>query len=432
MYYETNTQHAKRPVSVETGTDSSESVGLSLAFSADEAAQLAEKMLFYAWLYRTSYSFNLPPKYVTLDPADVITVETPLADLTLRLTQVDYGANNAVACRGVLESADAFVSTAGGATGVAGSSEIEVQLPIKAYVLDLPKIVNSDDSDFYVYFYFAVESGASSMLYYSPDRINWTLFGAGSKAPTNGKAVNLLGDCVSPWTWDDINTLQVKLLNGTLSSATEDEVLNGANAAVLGDEIIQFKTATLIATDTYELSGLLRGRRGTEGSTDSHLAGDRFVLLETDNGLYRTTMSQTRIGETSYFKSLRAGGNWDDAIEQSFVYNAEAFRCFAPVDITGVRDSSEDLTLTWVRRARWNAEWMSGTDIPLGEETEAYEVDIMNGATIVRTLTATTASTSYTATDQIADFGSTQAAVTVRVYQLNAIVGRGHAGEAII
>jgi hypothetical protein len=58
-------------------------------------------------------------------------------------------------------------------------------------------------------------------------------------------------------------------------------VLNGANLAVLGSEVIQFKSATLVATNTYALTGLLRGRRGTEWAIGTHAAGDRFVLAST-------------------------------------------------------------------------------------------------------------------------------------------------------
>jgi hypothetical protein len=36
------------------------------------------------------------------------------------------------------------------------------------------------------------------------------------------------------------------------------------NAAVLGDEILYFRDATLESDGTYTLRGLLRGRRGSE------------------------------------------------------------------------------------------------------------------------------------------------------------------------
>ena len=57
---------------------------------------------------------------------------------------------------------------------------------------------------------------------------------------------------------------------------------NGANAALLGEEIIQFQTAILVGAGLYTLSNLLRGRRATEGATSSHAVGENFVLLYCD------------------------------------------------------------------------------------------------------------------------------------------------------
>ena len=77
---------------------------------------------------------------------------------------------------------------------------------------------------------------------------------------------------------------------------------------------------------------------------------------------------------------------------------------------------------------------MNGTPfVAIGETTEAYEVDVMNGSTVVRTITGLTAPTcTYTAAQQTTDFGSPQAAVTVRVYQMSAAVGRGYPREATV
>jgi hypothetical protein len=56
----------------------------------------------------------------------------------------------------------------------------------------------------------------------------------------------------------------------------------------------------------------------------------------------------------------------------------------------------------------------------------------MNGTNVVRTIAATTPTANYSAAQQVADFGSAQSAVSVRVYQLSASVGRGWPGAAII
>jgi hypothetical protein len=61
----------------------------------------------------------------------------------------------------------------------------------------------------------------------------------------------------------------------------------------------------------------------------------------------------------------------------------------------------------------------------LGEASEAYELDILSGSSVVRTLSATAASTLYAASDETLDFGSAQSSFSVRLCQISAAVGRG-------
>lgn len=70
--------------------------------------------------------------------------------------------------------------------------------------------------------------------------------------------------------------------------------------------------------------------------------------------------------------------------------------------------------------------------MPLNEESERYEVDIMDGTAVVRTIVVTTPMAIYTAAQQVADFGSPQAAVSVRVLQLSAAIGRGTPAAATL
>ncbi len=63
--------------------------------------------------------------------------------------------------------------------------------------------------------------------------------------------------------------------------------------------------------------------------------------------------------------------------------------------------------------------------MPLGEDEERYEVDVLDGASVVRTLASSVPSVSYSATEQAADFGSPQPAYDIRVYQLSPAYGRG-------
>lgn len=66
--------------------------------------------------------------------------------------------------------------------------------------------------------------------------------------------------------------------------------------------------------------------------------------------------------------------------------------------------------------------------MPLAEELETYEVEILDGAAVKRVLSAATTSAVYTAAQQSADWGAPLApgdTVNIRIYQLSALVGRG-------
>jgi hypothetical protein len=200
---------------------------------------------------------------------------------------------------------------------------------------------------------------------------------------------------------------------------------------VLGNEIIQFKSATLTEPGKYILSGLLRGRLGTEWTVDAHSAGERFVLLNAN--VQKHIFANSMIGLARIYKGVTFNSALSSASAQTLTYTGAALKPYSPVHIAGARDGSSSLTISWIRRTRLSGAWQDGVDVPLNEENEAYEIEIMNGITVARTITGLTAAmASYTAPEQTSDFGSPQTSVSVRVYQLSAIVGRGYAGIAVI
>jgi hypothetical protein len=66
--------------------------------------------------------------------------------------------------------------------------------------------------------------------------------------------------------------------------------------------------------------------------------------------------------------------------------------------------------------------------VPLAEEAEAYQVEVMEGVVVKRTLSTSTTSVTYSGAQQMADRGALLSAgdtLDVRIYQLSALVGRG-------
>ena len=70
----------------------------------------------------------------------------------------------------------------------------------------------------------------------------------------------------------------------------------------------------------------------------------------------------------------------------------------------------------------------AGLEVPLAEELEAYEVEILDGAAVKRVLSTTTTSAVYTVAQQSVDWGGPLGpgdTLDIRMFQLSALVGRG-------
>jgi hypothetical protein len=117
--------------------------------------------------------------------------------------------------------------------------------------------------------------------------------------------------------------------------------------------------------------------------------------------------------------------------EATHAYTGVGLRPLSPVHVRGRRNGG-DLTISWIRRTRVDGDSWDGIEVPLGEEAEAYEVDILDGSVVKRTLASVVPTLTYSAAQQTADFGAPQANVAVRVYQLSPSRGRGAGRLAVV
>lgn len=230
--------------------------------------------------------------------------------------------------------------------------------------------------------------------------------------------------------WDRVNALRVQLHGGALASASELAVLGGANAAAVRQsdgtwEVLQFANAVLTADRTYALSQLLRGQAGSEWAMADLLpAGASFVLL--DEHVRSVARGLDGLGRPLQLRVVAGSRDHGDPSATSLAATPgpTALKPLAPVHVRGTR-SAAGVTMRWVRRTRLDGDSWDATDVPLAEAREAYEVEILSGSTVVRTLTADAATVLYPAAIELTDFGAPQTSLVMRVYQLSATVGRG-------
>ena len=196
--------------------------------------------------------------------------------------------------------------------------------------------------------------------------------------------------------------------------------------------MLQFQSAVLVAAATYELSLFLRGQAGTEAAMRSPLAaGARFVLI--DGAVTTVDMAPGEIGLAFTWRCGPASRDLGSPayVEATHAFTGQGLKPLSPVHVRGAR-SSGDLAISWIRRTRMGGDSWDAVEVPLAEESERYEIDILDGTTLKRTLATTTPAATYTAAQQTADFGAPQASIALRVYQLSSVFGRGTAQAATL
>ena len=73
---------------------------------------------------------------------------------------------------------------------------------------------------------------------------------------------------------DEISVLEVRIMGeGALQSVPMNAFLNGANAVLVGEKVLQFKDAVELSTQKYRLRGLLFRCYGKEDLITAYSAG---------------------------------------------------------------------------------------------------------------------------------------------------------------
>ncbi len=425
------TQTAQRQV-----TDAIDKIGVSapIVMSDAEGRRRAEQSLYATWVARNYLEFTLPPKYATIDASDVVTLTVGNVSHQVRVVSSQYGRAGIQKMKALTEDVSAydFYVEPGQATPnpVQGVLLSDTRLEL----LDLPLFPGEPDTIGNLRMGIAGtgEDWRGAVIYRSFDGgesggNSFSVIASGNSEAILGNVLSIIPSRQSN-TWDNESQIDLSIINGSLQSVNELALLNGANACLCGNEIIQFQTATLVSANKYRLSRLLRGRLGTEHQIDNHVAGERFIFL--DSAIIEQDMATSAFGLLRHYKPVSVGATLAATDELGFTYQGNKFKPYSPVHLTAQRDGSGNITVSWIRRTRLDGQWRDGIDVPLGEESERYEVDIIDGSDVVRTINSNTSTVIYQATDQVADFGTLQVSIDVRIYQVSAVIGRGTAAEA--
>jgi hypothetical protein len=388
----------------------------------------AEIWLQDLWAGRETADFALPPSRMMLTASDIAGVTINGRRRLIELQQVADAEDRAVVARSI----DPEVFNLPLPPASQGTADIPAAVgPVHALALDLPTLTATDPPVLARLAAFADPWPGPVAVWSSSDGMSYARAALAAAPCIVGETLDDLPAGPTAH-WHNVN-VRVQLYGGGLSSISDDALFSGGNAAAVQRadgawEVLQFAGAELVDDRTYLLSRFLRGQAGSEGAMAAPLsAGAPFVVL--DGNLVTVASGLGALERTLQLRVVAANRDHGDAtaLALSVTPQATALMPLAPVHVKAKR-AADGVTFSWIRRTRIDGDSWVG-EVPLGEDSEQYALDILAGGSVVRTLDARSPSALYAAADEIADFGGPQGALHVRVAQVSATVGRGFAAD---
>ena len=412
-----------------------ESIQLGLGLIATKAKEVADRMLFDSVSSAVKTTIKVGLQYAYIEPGDPVDVVN--AEGTTLTFRVEEKRDNLTIIELDLVFDDSGSLTSSSITdeGYENAGTVNQLSPSFWEAMDIPLLRDNDDSPGW---YGAVapnkavstDEWPGAVMVQSWDAVTFENKYTSGDACVMGSCTSTLGNFTGGTVYDEKNLLTVTVA-GTLSSSTRAAMAAdiSVNMALVGDEIIRFRLATLTGTsngeNTYTLASLLRGQRGTEHEIAYHGSGERFVLLDTN--IRNVSGTTAEIGVASTVKAVSLGLLLSSETAEAFTDTGIRLKPFAPVALRAIADGA-DIEITWHRRTRLNYRYGGalGGSFPLGETTESYTVTIYDGSVLIRTASVSTPSYTYSAANIASDGFVTSDTITIEVVQVSSAIGDGY------
>ncbi|WEK02771.1 MAG: glycoside hydrolase/phage tail family protein [Candidatus Devosia phytovorans] len=397
-------------------------VAQSVALTLDGASArlAAERMLDGQAARREVLEFVLPPSAVALEPGDLVAIHG-LAEGPFEISEIRDGLARKVVAHGLPSGLALATGVDRGFAQGTGVAPRSIPLVVAAHLPPLPS------------------EPARSRLLLAAHAQPWpgvvqVVDDATGASLAEITRRGLVGELLVPLSagpqgiWDRGNVIEINLLAGHLAAADELAVLAGSNRiAVQGDggdwEVIGFVKAELIAPGRYRLSQLLRGQDGTGVGPGS--VGHRMVVLDRrDAGLPVETQW---LGESRDLR-IYAGARDVEGSDLALELGLDPVLPLPPVHLRARRVGG-DVALRWIRRSRADGDGWGVAESPLEHVPERYAVTIRNGATVLRSFESAAPAATYSAAQQVADFGGPADNFTFTVAQVSPVFGPGDVAQ---
>ena len=402
-----------------------------ISLSRAEGRLVVERWMAEAGQAKESIRLALPPSKFGLGAGDIISIASGEgAESAFRIDRVDLGDMQIVDATAVEQS---LYQMAMLDDDLPQSSVFLPPTPVFSLFLDLP-LMTGDEVPHAPHLAVTSKPWTGAVAVYgSSVDANYQLNSlVNSRSIIGVTQTPMLA--ATPGLLDRGGDLQVKLTSGALESLPFDQLLNGGNLAAIGDgsadkwEVFQFQTAELVDTDTYLLSGRLRGQSGSDAvMPDIWPAGSWFVMLDGSPRQIELATSSRNVAH--HYRIGPAGRSIEDS---SYSYCVQAFsgvglKPYAPVHLCCSPNANGDKRFSWIRRTRIMGDSWDVLEVPLGEEAESYLVRIVKDDQVVREDITYSPNWIYSAAQLAAD-GCIDG-FTFQVAQISAHFGAGGIGS---
>lgn len=255
-----------------------------------------------------TFQFTLGPKFILLDPMDVVTIthyQKGLYRQAVRIKEIQENADGSLTFTAV-EYLGRVSSPLYGYEASAGAPLDRNVDPgaINPPLIFSPPYVLANALELWI-----AVSGINASIYggcdvwFSNDDVTYTRIGSIEGASKMGVLTSTLATttrAVTGPTVDTAHTLRVDLSQSAaaLETTSHLDMLAAGTALYVDGEIVAYETATLTGPSAYDLTPLLRGAFDTPIS--AHAAGAQIVKL--DDGVLRMPITNSQVGALVYFK----------------------------------------------------------------------------------------------------------------------------------
>lgn len=464
-------QHAKRHTSPNPTQQAGNVVNVQvpIVLDADKAKEIADVRLYNAYLERSRFAYQVPPKHMDLDPTDIVSVIQDGTTYRLRNVTQDDGDAMVQAFDTVEDQSEQYTPDVTGAATAILEQTIDAPGPTEIFVIDSPYLqdaqsTGNNTTGVYLAFGANTEAWEGATAEKSDDS------GASFFQAANGNLSVPWGVLVAPVPAlstkkgdypqavegvDRTTSITVLMIDGEdeLESKTLSELVQTGieNAMYIfradgAGEILQYTTVTDNLDGTFTFDGeLLRGRRGTEFEAMAGHASGALVCFLPFAAVSRVQQDISEIGDTDFWRATTLRATFNQSPVKAITLEGRDLKPLAvtlpkadnPPLAQGGPATRDPVVITWNRRTRvgGNNDYNDDVDaVPLSESQEEYDVVLRNpGDTAdaqVKTVTAETVS--FTDAEQTTAGYSSGDALIIDVYQVSGEVGRGFVRRAVL